>query len=371
MKQLLDAFHASLICYESNDNTTKKLLVHAAEYDIVLFDMHTLSSSATNIISMLKVIHPHIKCIGLIGQNTNLPKSNFDTLIYDTLSPKDIVFTLEEFSANEHAINTGFMDFSYLRVLVVEDVEMSYEYIQQMLLVSFSIDCDLATNGKDAVEKVKNNSYDVIFMDIRMPIMNGYDATKAIREFNKEIPIVCMSADVYAKDVEAAKEAGMDRFISKPIDKNEIKQVFLDLNSVTVRKNIPRVPFTQDEKPEHAEAIAYNPLELKKEAYKHLQELFNDDIIISNLLGKAVESLEKYLSSIKLNKIEQNTAALVEDMHAMKGVLANLGLKKPSSTAGEIQKRFQSGDLNKAYRIKNEFVQNITHFVNELKKEIG
>jgi len=368
---LLSKFNASLTCYGSDNNTLKKLIDHAGEYDIVIFNMHTLPSSVSDIISTLKVVNPHIKCIGLVGKNTNLPKSNFDKLIYHSLEPKTILFELEEFTANEHIINTGFMDFSYLRVLVVEDVEMSYEYIQQMLSVSFSISCDLATNGKEAVEKVKNNTYDVVFMDIRMPLMNGYDATKAIREFNPDIPIICMSADVYAKDVEAAKEAGMNRFISKPIDKNEIKQVFLDLSGSKIRNNISRMPFNTEGQNEKFLLTDCNPVELKEKAYQHLEELFDDNTVISGLLGKAVESIEKYLTNIKLNKIEENTAALVEDMHAMKGVLANLGLKKPSTIAGEIQKRFQSGDINNAYKIKNEFIQNITHFVNELKKDIG
>jgi len=262
------------------------------------------------------------------------------------------------------------MDFSYLKVLVVEDVEMSYEYIQKMLAVSFSIDCDLATNGEEAVEKARHNTYDIILMDIRMPIMNGYEATKAIRKFNKEIPIVCMSADVYAKDVEAAKEAGMNKFISKPIDKNEIKQVLLDLGVTQVRDNPSRVPIALKKSTEHFQEIMYTSDELKERAYMHLEGLFDDRSIVTSLLQKAVESMEKYINSVKLNKIEKNTEALAEDMHAMKGVLANLGLKEASTVAGEIQQYFQSGNLKQAFKVKNEFIQTISHFVEELKKEL-
>ena len=370
LKKCFNTFNASLVYYESNDDSLKEIIEHVGEYDMIIFNMHPFSSAVSEVISTLKVIQPHIKRIGLIGENTNLPKSNFDKLIQGSLNPRDIVFELEAFSANEHIIHTGSMDFSYLRVLVVEDVAMSYEYIQQMLSVSFSINCDLATNGKEAVEKVKANTYDVIFMDIRMPVMNGYDAAKAIREFNTNIAIIYMSADVYAKDTQKGKEAELFRMIRKPLDKNEIKEVFLDLRSSQIKNHISRVPYVMEEAYTSDKITTYDSLELKKKAYRHLKQLFNDELIISSLIEKAVKSIEKYLTRIRHNKIEQNTAALVEDIHAIKGVLANLGLKEASMIAGEIQKHFQSGELQEAYRRKNEFIQNIGYFVSELKKDI-
>jgi CheY-like chemotaxis protein/HPt (histidine-containing phosphotransfer) domain-containing protein/anti-sigma regulatory factor (Ser/Thr protein kinase) len=370
LKTDIEMFHATLDYLDPAEKTFNTLFDHLQTYDIVIFDMRTPLRSVAELISTLKLSHPHIKFVGLVNANTNLTTSSFDRLIQYSKDPETIAFELEEFAANEHTINTGFMDFSYLKVLVVEDVEMSYEYIQKMLAVSFSIDCDLATNGEEAVEKARHNTYDIILMDIRMPIMNGYEATKAIRKFNKEIPIVCMSADVYAKDVEAAKEAGMNKFISKPIDKNEIKQVLLDLGVTQVRDNPSRVPIALKKSTEHFQEIMYTSDELKERAYTHLEGLFDDRSIVTSLLQKAVESMEKYINSVKLNKIEKNTEALAEDMHAMKGVLANLGLKEASTVAGEIQQYFQSGNLKQAFKVKNEFIQTISHFVEELKKEL-
>jgi len=371
LKSILHTFHASLDCYHSDNNTLKMLNELTTEYDIIILNIHTFTSTISHMLSTLKSIHPSIKSIGIIEGKALLQHTNFDKIIQGFPKPETLVFELEAFCANSHAIPENFMDFSHLRVLIVEDVEMNYTYIRQMLSASFSIECDLAVNGHDAVEQIRTHTYDVVFMDIRMPVMNGYEATRAIRKFNQKVPIVCMSADVYAKDIETAKSAGMNSFISKPLDKHKIKQIFLDLGSSNIRSNSTNVSHTLKKEYGTDHFIIYDPMALKERAYQHLGELFNDETVIVNLLKKAIESIEKYLDRIQQNKVEHDIDALIDDIHAMKGVLSNLGLTEASVIAGEIQKRFQSGEISDAYKIKNDFIQNITYFVTELKKDIG
>lgn len=89
-----------------------------------------------------------------------------------------------------------------------------------------------ACNGKDCVDILENSeehAFDFVFMDIQMPIMNGYEATKLIRKSQRKdiqnIPVVAMSADAFAEDVEACLKAGMNGHISKPIDFKEVMKV--------------------------------------------------------------------------------------------------------------------------------------------------
>ncbi len=116
------------------------------------------------------------------------------------------------------------LDFSDKKLLLVEDIEVNRE-IALMILEEVGFKVDYAVNGKDAVEKVANSKpgdFDAVLMDIQMPIMNGYEATAAIRELENpalaNIPIIAMTANAFSEDVERAKAAGMNDHVAKPLD---------------------------------------------------------------------------------------------------------------------------------------------------------
>ncbi len=367
-------FDTTLQYYSSSQNITstlRNILSQANEYDIAVFDMNHISYAAPDVISTLKMLHPSITCVALLDKGTSIQASNFDKLIHMPIDAKDLIFELEELSAILQKKDNSFIDFSHLKVLVVEDVEMSRDYIKEMFSVSFSINCDTAIHGKEAVEKTKNSSYDIIFMDIRMPVMNGHEATKEIRKFNKQVPIVCMSADIYEKDIEAAKNSGMDSFIEKPLDKDEIKQSLLNLTGTEVKDTEVRIQAKVKSKGSEwrETSTQYNTLELKRKAYDHLSKNFNDEIALK-LLKTATESIEQYLNNIKENAIEKDMEKLVEDFHAIKGLLANLGLREEAKTAGELQDIFKVGNFQKARPIKQNFLKNMESFLNELQKDV-
>ncbi|HXB41861.1 MAG TPA: response regulator [Bacteroidia bacterium] len=104
------------------------------------------------------------------------------------------------------------------KILVVEDVKLN-QLLMKTLLEEYGFKMDIAANGKIALEKLKKNTYDIIFMDLQMPEMNGFEATQYIRKkINSSIPIIALTADVTTVDVEKCKAAGMNDYISKPID---------------------------------------------------------------------------------------------------------------------------------------------------------
>ena len=116
------------------------------------------------------------------------------------------------------------------RILLVEDNELNREIATEIIGMT-GVTIDSAENGKIAVEKVMEAPekwYDLIFMDIQMPIMNGYEATAAIRALTGnrgKVPIIAMTANAFAEDVQLAKNTGMNEHIAKPLDLNKLNDV--------------------------------------------------------------------------------------------------------------------------------------------------
>ena len=116
-----------------------------------------------------------------------------------------------------------------LKILVVEDVKLN-QLLMRSILDDFKFDWDIAENGKIAIEKLQTNSYDIILMDLQMPIMNGFEATEHIRnKMNLQTPIIALTADVTTVDLEKCKAVGMNDYISKPLDEKLLYKKITDL----------------------------------------------------------------------------------------------------------------------------------------------
>ncbi len=122
------------------------------------------------------------------------------------------------------------IQFSNKRILVAEDNELNWE-IAYELLHDLGLELEWAENGKVCAEKFRCSTpgyYDAILMDIRMPIMNGYEATDAIRAMNRPdsmLPIIAMTADAYSDDIQKCLNHGMNAHVAKPIDIDEVARI--------------------------------------------------------------------------------------------------------------------------------------------------
>ena len=123
------------------------------------------------------------------------------------------------------------IDLTGKRALLVEDNELNAEIAGEILSMT-GLTVEYAMDGVEAVDKMagcKDGYYDIIFMDIQMPRMNGYDAARAIRAMNRnycnQVPIVTMTANAFAEDVHAARTAGMNEHIAKPLDTNALAKI--------------------------------------------------------------------------------------------------------------------------------------------------
>jgi CheY-like chemotaxis protein len=122
-----------------------------------------------------------------------------------------------------------------IKVLVVEDIALN-QLLMKTLLDDYGFECDFAGNGKVAINKLENNTYDIILMDLQMPEMNGFEAAQHIRyNLNSNIPIIALTADVTTADLRKCKAAGMNDYISKPVNEKLLYAKIIDL----LKKRIP------------------------------------------------------------------------------------------------------------------------------------
>ena len=122
-----------------------------------------------------------------------------------------------------------------ISILLVEDNQFNAVVAQEELEDAIEgVTVEVAENGLIAVEKLKSSHFDVILMDVQMPTMNGYEATKAIRALDNEkakTPIIAMTANVFKEEVDLCQQAGMNDFIGKPFDTNELLQKIYNLKT--------------------------------------------------------------------------------------------------------------------------------------------
>lgn len=196
--------------------------------------------------------------------------------------------------------------FSNSKILVAEDSNINRMVIEKFLQ-DISVEVDFAYNGIEAVDMTKKNKYELIFMDIQMPEMDGYEATTKIRYFDKQIPIIALSAAVLQEDIQKSLDVGMNEHLAKPIDKQELydllgrylKDKICIENEIKINDNLSKYP------------------EFKK--------VFSD---FSN--SDALDLLEMFYGQYKdLDKkiLNQNKDELKKIIHKLKGASSNLGFK--------------------------------------------
>ena len=110
-----------------------------------------------------------------------------------------------------------------LKILVAEDNDSNYSLVRHILK---NYDLTRAANGVEAVEEVRSRNFDLVLMDLKMPVMGGLEATRKIREFNAEVPIVALTANAFDSDRVSAMDAGCNAFLAKPVKRKQLLDLF-------------------------------------------------------------------------------------------------------------------------------------------------
>jgi len=197
------------------------------------------------------------------------------------------------------------------KVLLVEDNKIN-KLVAKQNLENFGLDVITAENGKIAVEKVKYESFDIIFMDLQMPVMDGFEASKRIKLLSPEVPIIALSAAVLKEDLEMTRNAGINEHLSKPINLKRLKEVIIKYLETSYKQE----EITQ-RKHDHVHIQGVNIEEL-------IERLNNNKELSYKMLISFAREKKDFIH--KLNELNINSDEFNSLIHNIKGLSGNLSL---------------------------------------------
>lgn len=265
------------------------------------------------------------------------------------------------------------------RILVVEDVDTNQQIISEMIrLIGYVV--DIAENGSIAVEKYLTNEYALIFMDCQMPVMDGYQATKKIREIEKgngarHIPIIALTAGSDKEDRERCRLSGMDGYLTKPFSLSDI-QKYLEMHVQYERAGVDALVIASsniDIFNHHLSVVSRESKVLNISAIDNIKEVerLTGKLILHSIYEGYILQMDEKLREIEQNITSHDNVSVYRLAHAIKSMSANIGAEKVKSISFEIEKRGRENDLNGLVDSIPLLQAAYREFVNEFHAELG
>ncbi|MDP2089538.1 MAG: ATP-binding protein [Flavobacteriaceae bacterium] len=202
-----------------------------------------------------------------------------------------------------------------IKVLVVEDIALN-QLLMRTLLDDFGFECVIASNGKIAIEKLENDIFDIILMDLQMPEMNGFEATDYIRNtMNTKIPIIALTADVTTVDLAKCKAVGMNDYVAKPVDERLLYSKIVGLVKKTTLINELEVDVNN-----LIEKVKYTDLTYLIHRTK------SNPILMMEMIALYLEQTPPLINTMKQSLREKDWVSLYGAVHKMIPSFAIMGM---------------------------------------------
>ena len=345
LNNLLKSFDIDVESAYSGQDAINKISNCNKDYDLILMDWNMpnmdgiettkiINKNCKNITSPTVIMvssfrqESIIKLAKDVGIDIFLQKPINPSILNDVLSSlffDDVKITIEHFVQKSLKQDIHTLDGS--NVLLVED-NLTNQEIVIGLLENSGINIDIANNGKEAIDMFFNpkNNYELIFMDLQMPIMGGIKATSIIREENKTIPIIALTANAMKEDVKKTKAVGMNEHLNKPINVEKLYEVLIKYISTKSDKNLK----FKDEV--NSDIVIPN--------FKNIDTNLGLSHMVGNkkLYVKVLNDFKNNYKTLQLENIDNIEFQRV--IHTIKGLSANIGainLNKISSILDKTQ----------------------------------
>lgn len=336
---IFDAKGIYLHCYEDAKNAyefiIEKAISKETAFDLVVINNDMPGINGVRFCRTLKnkLLRKNLPFIVLI---TNLDKYHlleiieekpFDAIWLKPITASDITDTLHDFINNNDGILRRYLNSPInqksidqvigAKVLIAEDNLINQKVISG-LLKPYGLELTIVGNGEDAVNAIKKNSYDLVLMDIQMPVMDGLEAARQICSLEMKLPpIIAMTANVMPKDREECMRAGMSDYLSKPIDPSILKNMLYR--------------WLKRDADFHNDVINYKISEEEKESSFGFIEGINMSVAFASvnkdpiLLREILISFVEQYKNLDLSNLPQDEFA--RHLHTLKGLSATLGMR--------------------------------------------
>ena len=246
------------------------------------------------------------------------------------------------------------------RILVVEDNVVNQRYVAK-LMKKWGFETDLASDGNLAIDFAEQQVYNLVFMDIQMPVMNGYETAKLIRSLkenpNSHIPIVALTAAALTSEKDKAFRTGMNDYLSKPFSPNQLLSLLMKFFPFKTRSQVlqkQEIPFSN-----HSKIIDYQSLQkLYQGDMEHLIEMF------SIFLKNTPEALNK----LQLLKKEMDLTELKKVLHKIKPTFQMVGLEFVGDKVELVEHQAERGNLLSP--VLDDIIEEIPGYLMEIQQEL-
>ncbi len=360
------------------EQLTRESMESGTSYNLLIVDYETLQDGVINFCTKVKGL-PHLKEVPKFivmipvtkeelfekleaaGLGFVITKPIIPSVLYNEFVEvlKINVLEIRDQSSSLNNETTINLDYPY-HVLIVEDNKTN-QFIAQSILTEAGFKVTLADNGLEGYEVFRKNSgdFDVILMDLHMPVMNGYETAEQIRKISPDIPIIAMTADAIVGVEEKCKKTGISHYISKPFDPEQFVEKILQVVK----------SFNQEEKIRKADQTGENSAVLDEEdGIKHLggkadlycmvlKEYYNENQEIIAILRQAID-----------NKAYFDAEQIV---HKIKGSSGSIGAKGLYEVAADLQRVLASKDEEAIPLYYKKFTDLLKRLLEEIKQRIS
>ncbi|MBF0203746.1 MAG: response regulator [Desulfamplus sp.] len=270
------------------------------------------------------------------------------------------IATKEIHDTSNHRFDTSRL--TNVRTLLAEDNIMNQK-VALAILGKYGISVDIANNGKEAIEAVSRKYYDLILMDMQMPELDGIEATEIIRNcdigiLNTNVPIIAMTANASQEDRRKCFEAGMNGYISKPVDPDQLLSLIMEqVMDKESRNDEPR----KEEINNNITPILSEQLEPLFDYHDFLNRLAGNKKILESILKDFPQLLAENIKNLQEALDRNNAKEIILYAHSIKGTCANFSAKRLSQTAHFIECAEKKGEADTVRslmeRLNQEYIE--------------